>query len=334
MLVCVAIAAALPFPDIPLVTAKLDHFRRHANDYDTLFLGSSRIYHQLIPSLFDELTAEHGLKTKSFNAAIDGMRPPELNYYVDQLLAAHPRDLRWIFIENGALRITLDPQKQGTLREVYWHDFTRTCIVVRTALADRKPPRRARLLPILGSYVEPLRLISDHAALFVRNFVNLGRGSLLIEPLLLLPHSAFDLNAATLGPGGDGFRVTGREETILPEERRRLEEARAARRLKPFTIDYADDESQRAYEALLKRFEDLGAVTVQVIPPETGSRKFHLRSEAKTARIVLDYSDFDQYAALYAPENRIDNNHVNFAGAQLLTRFIADEFCARAPVHR
>lgn len=327
ILACVAIGAALPFPEIPLVTAKIEFFRQHANEYDTLFLGSSRIYHQIIPSLFDQLTAERGLKTKSFNAAIDGMRPPELNYYIDQLLAAHPQHLRYIFIENGGVRVPLDPEKGVTIRDVYWHDFKRMCLIIRATAAQMHPPKK-RLRQRLATLAEPLSEIADHAALFVRNFVNLGRAGAFMEPLL--PHSEFDTHGPALGPNRDGYRNTGREEKILPQNLKVLEEGLAARQTKPFTIDYGDPESQRAFESLLATFEKRGVTTVQVIPPTTGSRKFHLKSEATSGRIVLDYSNLDKYPDLFDPKYRIDTDHLNHEGAQIFTRIVVEEFCARA----
>ena len=59
-LTCWVIRINLPVPKVPAVQAKLAHLAEHINDYDTLFLGSSRIYHQIIPSRFDELMARRG----------------------------------------------------------------------------------------------------------------------------------------------------------------------------------------------------------------------------------------------------------------------------------
>ena len=55
---CLVIRSAFPFPDIPNVHAKIVHFREHPNDYDTLFIGSSRLNYQVIPSQFDRLSRE------------------------------------------------------------------------------------------------------------------------------------------------------------------------------------------------------------------------------------------------------------------------------------
>ncbi len=327
-LTCGAIGAVLPFREIPQVAVKLEEFRRHAAEYDTLFIGSSRIYHQIIPSVFDQHTAARGLKTKSFNAGVDGMRSPEMNYYIRQLLRCRPSALRWVFIEPGAVRVPLDPDKNETLRLLYWHDWATLRLITRVALADRKPPKKWRLRKVLASYREPLAEIASHVPLFARNVTNLGRASILTDHLGEPPES-FDRDYG-LGPARDGYLVTGRDETISPASRLALEAGVAARRAKPHSIDYADRESQRAFEGVLESFERRGAGTVQLIPPTTGSRKFHLLSAAKTGRIVLDYSDIDKYAALYEPRFRVDTDHLNHAGAEYFTRLVAEEFCAKA----
>jgi len=47
------IGVRLPFPRIAIVSEKVDWLEAHGEEYDTLFIGSSRVYHQIIPELFD-----------------------------------------------------------------------------------------------------------------------------------------------------------------------------------------------------------------------------------------------------------------------------------------
>jgi hypothetical protein len=189
-----------------------------------------------------------------------------------------------------------------------------------------RPPKK-RFRQRMAAMAPTLSEIADHAAIFIRNFVNLGRAGTFMEPLL--PHSEFDTHGPALGPARDGYRNTGREEKILPENLKVLEEGLAARRAKPFTIDYGDPASQRAFDDLLATFEKRGATAVQVIPPTTGNRKFHLRSENENGRILLDYSNLDKYPDLFDPKYRIDTDHLNHEGAKIFTRIVVDEFCAR-----
>ena len=69
--------ALLP-PSLPEgVAEKLSFFAEHKDEFDTIFLGSSRFYYAISPKNFDRLTRENGAPTRSFNFGIDGMNPPE-----------------------------------------------------------------------------------------------------------------------------------------------------------------------------------------------------------------------------------------------------------------
>src|SRR5947207_2206779 len=65
----------LPFSAVPIVREKFAYYAAHASDYDTLFIGTSRVYRGMMPEVFDRLTAEAGRPTHSFNFGVDGMFP-------------------------------------------------------------------------------------------------------------------------------------------------------------------------------------------------------------------------------------------------------------------
>lgn len=51
----------LPFPEVPVVQEKIKRLGRYGDEYDILFVGSSRIYFQVLPSIFDQMLREKGL---------------------------------------------------------------------------------------------------------------------------------------------------------------------------------------------------------------------------------------------------------------------------------
>ena len=90
----------LPPAELPsTVREKLAHLAAHGDDYDVIFVGSSRIQNHIMPALFDRLTAEGGLPVKSFNAGVSSMHTPEDGWYLEQILARKPARLRWVFLE-------------------------------------------------------------------------------------------------------------------------------------------------------------------------------------------------------------------------------------------
>ena len=176
---CLAIREALPFRDIPAVRSKLRHFQQRGNDFDALFVGSSRIQYQVIPAMFDEVARNAGVPVKSFNAGVAGMRPPEDAYLFDQLLAARPQRLRWVFIELGYVRFDIPEERRGTMRAQYWHDVPRLWVLWQR-VTELKPTDKPRSLKrVWRELREPLGEFPQHLELFFREMSNLGRGDFL-----------------------------------------------------------------------------------------------------------------------------------------------------------
>src|SRR5438132_13091512 len=93
LITCVGLHAILPFPEIDDgVSQKFRFFAAHKDEFDTLFLGSSRVYFQISPAIFDRVTRASGLPTHSFNFDIGGMYLPETSYLLQQILNRNRRN--------------------------------------------------------------------------------------------------------------------------------------------------------------------------------------------------------------------------------------------------
>src|SRR5947207_705973 len=134
ILTCVGLNAYLPFPEIDVVSLKLRFFQQHRDDFDTVFIGSSRIRHQISPAIFDRTMRSAGFLTRTFNFGVNAMVPPEDGYVLERLLHGRPRHLRWVFIELDELQTKRIPATEGTRRSLYWHDPKRTSLVLRAIL--------------------------------------------------------------------------------------------------------------------------------------------------------------------------------------------------------
>lgn len=64
------------------ISHKINYYKTHKKEFNTLFVGTSRIYRQVDPFLFDSLT---GGNTKSYNAAHANLRPYRSYDYIDYL---------------------------------------------------------------------------------------------------------------------------------------------------------------------------------------------------------------------------------------------------------
>src|SRR6188472_2764883 len=85
-LACAGLNASLPFPEIHLISRNLRFFERHGDEFDTLFIGSSRIRHQISPAIFDRAMRDAGFPTRSLNFGVNAMFPPEDGYFLERLL--------------------------------------------------------------------------------------------------------------------------------------------------------------------------------------------------------------------------------------------------------
>ncbi|MEA3212459.1 MAG: hypothetical protein QOE70_5516 [Chthoniobacter sp.] len=325
---CLVIRRLFPFPEIPNVHAKLAYFREHQNDYDTLFVGSSRINHQIIPAMFDQLSQTAGLPTKSFNAGVAGMRPPEDAYFFDQLLAARPQRLRWVFIEVNYIRANIAEELEGTVRAQYWHDGPRLWQMWQRVTYLKPSNKRRTLKKVWGELREPLADFPEHLGLFVREMSNLGKGDFLARQLL---HERADWRLTLpeyLGPGLAGWRETGRGEEMIPENRIKFEKERAARLAEPAVHDLGDPVSQENLETMIAKVERLGATPVLIVPPMTGKKAFYPSPERAQKTMLLDFNDIVRFPELYESRHRLDWDHLNTAGAEIFTRLLAEHWIA------
>ncbi len=324
--VCWAIGAALPFPDVPLVTPKIERLAVHHDDYDTLFLGSSRIYYQIIPALFDRLAAERGLPTHSFNAGIAGMRPPEDAFYLDTILRHPPKNLRWVFIELAGLRTAVDSDKIGTVRAVYWHDWARLRVLFQRALAVQPNGKKRKWSRSFWNRFEPFGDFADHLPLFLQNETNLGRGAILSAHLISNVARHALPAPATLGADYAGWVRTGRPEEMTGSDLADFDKALAERRVEKSTHDPGDPVSQQALETMLAKIEKLGATPVLVVPPKMSKRNFFPTAARAQKTIVLDFCDLEKFPELYEHRYRLDTDHLNTAGAEVFTRLFTKEW--------
>ena len=313
-----AISTIAKAPRIAIVTPKITWLADHGDEFDTLFLGSSRTYRQIIPELFDRGMAAVGQSTRSFNLGIDGMRPPEDTYVLEQILGHRKTPVRWVLVECNALRLSMREEDQETLRAVYWHDWKRLVTLFRRAfLADEK---KRNWRDRVGEVLEVWPDFFEHAEYWAQRATHLGEGHDWLEKLMRnrasSPMPLFDL-----GPRRDGYRASESPEQMDPVKHAAYEQELAAMHANPPRVTYGDRVSQAELQEKKRLIEAAGGKMVLLIPPFAGSRFFHPQP-GPSAPIVLDFSSPTKYPQLFAPEHHSDSGHVNRAGSELYTREI------------
>ncbi|MEY2528547.1 MAG: hypothetical protein QOJ05_637 [Verrucomicrobiota bacterium] len=294
------------------VAAKLEFFRHHKDEFDTLFVGTSSIYYSVSPEIFDRTTRENGLSTRPFNFGIDAMHPPENFYVLDQILKTKPHGLKWIFLETANLETKLH-KVLGTERAVYWHDWTRTALILQKAL---NPRGDARWYIKISRLWVARRDLATHLTLFAQRFASVGRATEFFFPRNR--KSEADLE---LGPRRDGYRLAGHAMTAeaAASFQQRLAEEIAQARSKP--LDPSADATYRIYAA---RFKEMGATTIFVVPPLIFQSPIIFRDSPPGP--LLSFNNAGTYPMLFDPSVRIDDAHLTREGAEEFTRLLAHEF--------
>jgi hypothetical protein len=320
---CAFFAAILPFPDVPGIRQKLDWLAAQGDDFDVVFLGSSRVEQQIIPSVFDETAAALGHPVRSFNAGMPAMVPPEDSYVLEQILARPHRRLRWVFVEVMPFGGQFDAALAGTGRMDYWHDAARMGLLTKRTLVDLRRAWGERIShrqTWFGQCVHLLAVWWSHVESCGTRGLNYGRGAVLLSWRL---HGKKASHYDGGGPGGDGWLPAEphfmQGELLAGYER----QFAALRENPPSRYEEAlSEDSLRDKVDLLRRH---GVEPILFLPPTLANSQFY-PSATLTSAPFFDLSDMNRYPNLYAAKNHKDGVHLNVAGAEIFTRELAARF--------
>jgi hypothetical protein len=312
-------APLFPPPQLPVLSEKRAHFLANAGGYDTVFIGSSRIYRGFVPAVFDEEMRARGQPARSFNFAMEAVWPPESFYRVREFLRLR-QPVRWLFIELLPVNPRISPQNARTLRSIYWHDGRHTLLAWREVAGEDT-----------FTSGEKLAWCALHADLFGRRLSNVSRAAALLErqlcpELAKTAKKEFAFNTPWLE--ADGF---------VPEPATPMAAA-TADSFRQAVASYArtlasvalPEHLRTELRALVAEVRQAGATPVFVITPSiTRAENFaDLRAQGIEADLI-SFKDPARYPALYDPALHFDGPHLNERGARELSRLLAEEFATR-----
>jgi hypothetical protein len=329
-----SIEPLLPEPGIPGASDKLRHLDLHGNDYDTIFVGSSRVNFQVLPSVYDRVNAESGRPTKSFNDGLLGMRPPEQGYFLDRTLSHPHRRLRWVFVELTSIEARTPKTRRGSARYLAWHDGPRMRLLGTWLRAEWKTIREGdsaappAAVPAWIDMWEPLSVWLMHFGYFCQRSCNLGRGEFVGDTWIMGPAERVKQRKKFrfLGEDRDGWLpYDGAREIMDDRERASYLESFTARLATP-AVHFHDPASDAATEAMRRAVIQAGAIPIFFVPPMTTGRHYYPPPEMAKKMIIWNFSDLKRYPRLFLPEHRLDQIHMNTAGGKEFTRALAERF--------
>jgi hypothetical protein len=332
LLSCIGLRAILPFPEIDGgVSQKFRFFVAHKDEFDTLFIGSSRVYFQISPAIFDRVTRESGMPTHSFNFGVGGMYLPETAYLLEQILNLKPRKLKWVFIEYDELQTKWSPENQSSRRALYWADWKRVSLLLRKLTdAGTDPfwlsnPAKLRDIILRQNDEKSTRsLLTFYVTQVERNYTNISRAADVLDHFLSRDTKA--RRASYLGAASDGY-VT-RPNRMSPSQAAAYERALAAamaqtgtRPLSPYAME--------AYRQCAQEVRNIGAVPIFLITPST--TEINVASETtELTGVVMAFNNPQAYPNLFRSSARRDGQHLTKAGAEEFTRILATNFVGLA----
>ena len=313
-LVACLINRSLPLPKVGGIYEKYEHFAARRDQYNVLFIGSSRFYHQIVPERFDSrVAATNGALVRSFNFGADGMRPPESFYLLRKILALQPPRLRWVVIEMMEMKTVIRRTNARTLRLAYWHDWQHT----RLAWQDIA---RATWAPS-----EKCALLVEHGMHFARQSTNLGRGVEWAEKYLSRKRESTKKKTIDL----EGFDPLPHREMSADD----LAEYEIAvldlrRGFKPCHLDPL---LRKALSELIAEIRAAAAEPIFVITPTLYA--YENFAEAPEGATLFAFNSPTLYPELFEPAYRYDSAHLDGNGAflftDLLAAHLADALAAR-----
>ena len=308
-------SGVIPPADVPQFSEKLEYFAAHRDEFDTLFIGSSRTFRQLLPKIFDPAMAAGGQPTRTFNFGLDGMFSPEDAYVAEKIFALRPQRLRRVFIEVSGFNTDFAAQPEETRRALHWHDFRRTVQLCREILPFQKKKRLR----------DPARWARawKHVRLYSVRALSLGEAARFLDRWRGVPARG---RQWVIGNDGDGA-IPYVEETELPGDTREAwDRDIAALRAGTAGIRPLVPASLESLAGTIARVRALGAEPVLFVAPMAVQRVNTAAGQVREP--VLDFSDPHRWPALFDPANRYDRTHLNAPGARLFSRLFAEEVLA------
>jgi len=328
LITCIGLHAVLPFPEIDGgVSQKFRFFAAHKDEFDTLFIGSSRIYFQISPAVFDRITRESGLPTHSFNFGIGGMYLPESAYLLEQILNLKPRNLKWVFIEYDELQTKWSSENQSSRRALYWADWKRVSLLLRKLTDSGTDPRwlpnPSKLRDIMlrqNDETNTRSLLTFYAGQMEKNYANVARAADGLN--YFLRRDTNERQTSYLGIASDGYvtRPNRMPSSQAAAYERGLADAMAqsgTRSLSPYAIE--------GYRQCATEVGNIGATPIFLITPSTTQIDIAVDNTGLPG-VLMAFNDPRAYPSLFRSSARRDGQHLSKSGAEEFTRVVAANF--------
>jgi len=366
---CLALRAVAAPAGGSSIGGKLEYWREHAGEYDTVFVGSSHVLRAFVPAEFDRaMTADFHEPSNSFNFGVQAIHLLEQRYLLREILD-HAPALKRVFFEYQWLTPQIAPENAFNPRTVYWHDAETTELAVERALYWgselgeglhhlEDPGARHSIFNVAQRLLPPGPLAAgEHAEHFLTERLMLGRGKDVLKGVLgreLGQTGRYRTNHGYVSLEEDASLLAAQGETrnTYSVRRERFLANQEAYHTAVDTLDAAPEAfgDGEWVDADLTRVDDFELIqgiarmvqarglefVLVILPSQSCNRPFEERLQAELGALVLRYNVPEQYPELYESDKRYDSGHLSAEGAQYFSRLLARDYAGqggRPPAH-
>lgn len=314
----------VPWPEERAMRAKYEHFAAHKQEFDAVYIGSSRMLRAIDPRIVDAEVTARGQPFRSFNFGLDGMMALESDFVMQKLLELEPEHLRLVLFEantwyGGFDNPGTDPHSQ---RSVFWHTPGQTARALETLWLSDHP------------LWERMVLAGTHIEVAAWNVANYGQGTRILGHVRGTDRDAIgaEIPVEEIAEARgyqpmegltDKFHTEGRQ--VFLDALKNYKEVIAtipegnARQGTLATYNFG------ALHAQYRAVESHGAELVYVVMPGRSGTPdpVALHAQGHVPRL-MHFNQPDRYPSIFEIDRRFDLGHLSRKGAEDFSRLLAD----------
>lgn len=302
------------------------HLHEQLDDYDTVFLGSSRMNFGVVPAVFDARMRELGCSVRSLNLAISGQRGHDTVATIEHLLQLGSKRIRVLVIELSSFDQRIRGSNWLTDLDVEMHPPGLLLPRLRSALASGDSWR---------SVVDQVVFLAAHTA---ANTFRVGQGARLVDDLLAAATARRPFGARVLANrgfepaeaiAGTPMREAAKRFAADPGWAKQLLGMRSSPAwLEKFVGGFPVDEFLRV-DSLVR---EAGILPIYVVMPTyyVGFYGYDALPELARRTTVLNLDDPGQHPQLFDSRIWFDPGHFGHVGAGVFSRYLADRVAEQA----
>lgn len=316
-----------------LIQQKRNELVHNNKNYNTLLIGSSRVYRQIDPVILDSVTAD-GAITHSYNFGINWLFAPETFYVYDQLGNRENLKFKYVVIELSKIR-SVDYDNLHTSRTTYWYDWKLYSFALKTVWHSN------------FSIGEKVYLAGIHTVSYIDKLINLGY----FTDAIAFNDKKIELQSMVENKGYEPLSKAESKKGIA------FAEENASGRRKAFLNDtsvvtkrktISNNKFQKYDEQpeLLEKYNKFYAYALNEMADDASKNGTHLvfllspRIDASQYDELIplfqhihpahriELSDSRKYPELYLSANSFDETHLNDRGAVLYSTLLGEKLNA------